>query len=160
GPQEARRLLEPAIRAVEEALPNEAGARKIELPRPVSRVRLRDTLLGLAESLLSLGDHDAARCAEKVPLLYPRDRFPRAWEGCRPAAGLVARCVPLARDAPALSEAERKEKAEAYATQAVALLRDALGRGWRNPGTLRDLPDLAPLAEHPEAVKLLGESRP
>jgi eukaryotic-like serine/threonine-protein kinase len=73
------------------------------------------------------------------------------------AAKLVARCVALAEEDEGLPEAKRKELMRAYGDQAMGLLREAVGRNYRDAARLRDAADLQPLAERADFRRLLSE---
>jgi hypothetical protein len=70
----------------------------------------------------------------------------------------LARCVSLERDT-ALSEAERKERAEAYAARAMATLRQAVQNGFKDAAHMKKDPDLDPLRPRADFQKLLAEVR-
>src|SRR5262249_44661532 len=78
------------------------------------------------------------------------------------AAGLLARCVPLAERDPALPAETREALTKAYGDQAMALLRQGLRHG---PGSDRwkadpHLAPLRPRADFQKLVRDLEESAP
>jgi tetratricopeptide (TPR) repeat protein len=140
---EARTLLDEAVR-------HQRAALKIVPKHPQYRLFLRNHLLGLAETLVQLRDHRAAAAAaEEVPRALPGGRFEPVL-----AARLLAQCVPLAEADAQLEESARRRQAKDYGGRAVALLQDALARGF-NAAQLADDPALASLRSRPDFLALV-----
>jgi eukaryotic-like serine/threonine-protein kinase len=101
-------------------------------------------------------DHAGVSAAAKAyePLL--RRAGPAAGPDFVQAAGLVARCVPLAEKDKGLPEAKRQELGRAYGDQAMGLLREAVRRGYRQADRLRAA-DFQPLAGLAAFQNLLRE---
>jgi tetratricopeptide (TPR) repeat protein len=73
------------------------------------------------------------------------------------AACFLCQCVTLAEKDARLEAAKRKELAGKYADRALALLRQAVERGFKNADHMKKDSDLQPLRERPEFKKLLAE---
>jgi hypothetical protein len=73
------------------------------------------------------------------------------------AGCLMARCITLAEKDAALPEAKRKELAESYAQQALALLQEAVKIGYKDLARMKKDPDLESLRQREEFKKLLAE---
>jgi tetratricopeptide (TPR) repeat protein len=106
---------------------------------------LRDQCRDLAETLVRLGDDPAAvQAAMKMAGIFP-DRAQDSYY----AACFIARCVPLAKE---------KETARQYVDQAVALLRQAVGKAPTDLDRLKDEKQvLASLESHPAFATLRRE---
>src|SRR5262249_52165910 len=108
----------------------------------------------LAEALVRLRDHAAAaRAAAEMPRPSPPDE-----SADRFAAGILARCIPLAEQDATLAVEIRAELARVYGDQAMALLRQGVRRG-PGPGLdrLKADPNLAPLRPRADFQKLVRE---
>jgi serine/threonine protein kinase len=113
---------------------------------------------GLASALAAWGDHRAAAREAAELVRVTRDRA----LGAYPAAGIVAVCATAVLRDGTLPEAERRRLAQAYAGQALDLLRDAVRHGFRGFELLEKDPDFGALRSREEFQKLLaelGESR-
>ncbi|HMC10902.1 MAG TPA: tetratricopeptide repeat protein, partial [Pirellulaceae bacterium] len=73
------------------------------------------------------------------------------------AARFLGRCVTLAEHDEQLTADERQLLANSYADQAVAHLREAIRRGYKNVASLKDLAALAPLRDRADFQQLLQE---
>ena len=73
------------------------------------------------------------------------------------AAGFFARCVPLAEKDDKLPEARRKELAQSYAEQALAALRQAVAKGYKDVAHLKSDTDLDALRQRDDFKLLLKE---
>jgi serine/threonine-protein kinase len=106
-----------ARREAEQAVQHQRAALSLLPGQPEFGRRLSRAYGVLAETLLRLGDHAAAaRAAAEVPRYSPSDE-----SAYRRAAGLLARCVPLAERDPTLPVGKREALAKAYGDQAMAL---------------------------------------
>src|SRR5205823_231315 len=102
---------------------------------------------------LRLGEHaGAAQAARHLPQL-----FPESGRKSREAAGLVARCIPLAEKDAQLSETERQATAQTYAGQALRLLQEAVQKGYKDAASLRNDPHFAPLRSNADYQRLLAD---
>jgi tetratricopeptide (TPR) repeat protein len=148
-----RREFTAALELLEQARPHHQAALKANPKHPVYRRFYRNSLWLLAQSHLGLGDH--ARLAAAADELV---RF-----GYDPAkdtsfvAGLLCRCLELADRDAGLTEAERKELAQGYAERALALLRQAVTRGYQDVADLKQDPRFNPLRGREDFRKLLAE---
>src|SRR5262249_28144254 len=115
--------------------------------------QLRDKLLDMAVRSLEASDH--------AYLALVADDL--AGVGYDPAndtynaACYLSRCVTLAEKDGKLDEDKRKQLAASYAGRALAMLRQAVARGYKNVARLKKSPDLQPLRERVEFRKLLAE---
>jgi tetratricopeptide (TPR) repeat protein len=145
---EARRSLELALTHQRKALEMNPGS-------PRYRGLERKALWLLADTQLRLGDH-AAAAATAVALA--RLDGAGAEDACD-AACLLARCMPVAEKDAALPAARRQEMAQAYADQAVGLLREAVRRGYHDADRLREDEDLARLRPREDFQQVLRQAR-
>jgi tetratricopeptide (TPR) repeat protein len=144
-PAQARPLLERAIRYQQAAL--SANPRN-----PLFGQRLADSYKTLAQMLIQLAEHAAAaKVAAELPRVWP-GRAQDAYD----AAGLIARCVPLAQQDESLPEAKRHEVARAYGDQALAFLQEALQKGYNDIAHLKKDPNLDPLRSRADFQQLLA----
>jgi serine/threonine protein kinase/tetratricopeptide (TPR) repeat protein len=148
-----RREFDAAVKLLEEALPHHQAALKVNAKQPTYRQYYRNNLWNLAECRLGLADH--ARLAATA------DEFARF--GYDPgndtysAAVFLCRCVTLADKDAQLDEAKRKELAQSYADRALALLQQAVARGFKDAAHMRKDPALEPLRAREEFRKLLAD---
>jgi serine/threonine-protein kinase len=142
-----------ARRLLEEALPHHQAALKANPRHPVYRAYFRDNTRTLTDTLLHLGDHAAAAAAADrlagMAVDPPNDLYK--------AACFLSRGVPLAEQDGQLPEARRKELAKDYAGRALAALRQAVAKGYKDAALLRKDPDLDPLRTREAFRKLLAE---
>jgi serine/threonine-protein kinase len=75
-------------------------------------------------------------------------------------AELAAAAIPLAQKDGTLSPAQQADCARRYTGQAVTLLREAIARGAKEPGTWSSKPAFAPLQNEPGFVELLARLPP
>jgi hypothetical protein len=90
---------------------------------------------------VSQGEHAAA--AATVRRLA--DDLPTSWDGWSRLAGLLGRCMKLARTDAALAADARAGAVKGYGEQALALLRKAAAAGLKDAAALRTADDLEPL---------------
>ncbi len=143
-PALARQLLERAVRHQQAAFQTNA-----------KHAGYRQFLGGhyrlLTETLVRLGEHaEAAKTAAEAPRLYPD-----SWQEYHRAAEFVARCVRLAEKDARLPEDERRARAQAYADQAVAWLREAVAKGCKDAEQLTKPGAFDPLRPRADFQKLL-----
>jgi hypothetical protein len=107
----------------------------------------------MAETLLELKDHAAAAEAIgqflQAAVELPRDAYN--------SACLFAGCARLAATDDRLSERERKERSSAYGDRALAALRQAIDRGYKDLAKMTKDTDLEPLRARADFQKLLAE---
>ena len=115
------------------------------------RALLRQLYQMLADVLLRGTSH--ARLAGAAAG-FP-EMFPERGEGCVRAAGLLARCVPLALKDDRLPEEKRRQLAGEYEDDALRFLRRAIDEGFSNADELRTAPAFESLRSRDEFKKLL-----
>jgi tetratricopeptide (TPR) repeat protein len=146
-PAEAREQGERAVR-------HQQAAVKLLPRQPAYRSALGQHYRVLAEALVRLRDHAAAAqaAAEMARPSGPDEGVDRF------AAGILARCIPLAEQDSALAVEKREALARAYGDQAMALLRQGFRRG-AGPGLrrLKGDPNLAPLRPREDFQKLVRD---
>jgi serine/threonine protein kinase len=143
---EARKLFEEGVKCQRQAL-------GLEPANAAFREQLLRIYGNLAESCLALDDHDAAvKAASEQPRLLPE-----TWTGYRSAASILASCTEAAAKDVRLPEEKRKETAQAYAGQAVEMLRQAVARGYADVDSLNKESAFAPLRSREDFKKLLAE---
>jgi serine/threonine protein kinase/tetratricopeptide (TPR) repeat protein len=142
----ARQLLEqaePHHRAALQAKPRDARYRRY----------FRNNRSWLGQTLVGLGDHAAAADAAAQLIEAAIDQRADVYN----AACFLARCLSLAERDTELSEAQRKERAEAYADRAMATLRQAVQNGYKDFSHMKKDSDLDPLRSRADFQKLLAE---
>ena len=149
----ARKELDGARRLLEEALPYHQAALKANPRHPAYRKFYRNNRWRLAETLLERKDHAAAARAIgqflQAAVELPRDAYT--------SACLFAGCTRLAATDDRLSEGERKERSSAYGDRALAALRQAIDRGFKDVAQMTKDADLEPLRSRADFQKLLAE---
>jgi tetratricopeptide (TPR) repeat protein len=148
-----RREYAAAVPFLEQARPHHQAALKASPKDRTYRLFYHNNLSTLTGSHLHLGDH--ARLATTAEELA-RFRYDPANDTYK-AGCLLCRCATLAEKDPRLDEAKRKEFARRYADQALALLRRAVSRGYKNAAEMRGNADLKPLQGREDFKKLLAE---
>jgi serine/threonine-protein kinase len=146
---QARQLLEQA------RLYNQA-ALKAYPNSPYHRAVRRETRQLLAATLLDLGEHAAAA---EAALDLARGAIDAA-NDTYGAACLLSRCASLAEKDTQLPEVRRKELARSYSDQAVDLLRQAVGKGYRDAAHLKTDSDLDVLRSREDFQELLATAAP
>jgi tetratricopeptide (TPR) repeat protein len=105
------------------------------------------------ERLLARGQHASAAAAAEELARLATAGVPDFYN----AACLAARCVPLAEKDEELAAEKRREQADTYAARAVALLGEAVKRGFTDAEKVRRDSDLSSLRARPEFQKLVQE---
>jgi serine/threonine-protein kinase len=107
----------------------------------------------LASTLLDLGEHvgtaEAAADLARIAFEPADDAYK--------AAGFFCRCSALAEKDTKLPQARRQELAGSYAEQALAALRQALAKGYKDLANLKKDKDLDPLRSRDDFRKLLAK---
>ncbi len=132
--REERGDLAGALELELEGIDHELAARAVNPAEPRYAASLRGQFMMLGQTILELEDH--ALLADQV----------ERWMELRPivpddaiqAAAYLSRSIPLAEVDPSLSETERAETAERYATRGLDLIRTAIDLGFANYELLRD----------------------
>jgi eukaryotic-like serine/threonine-protein kinase len=151
--EQSRRDYAGARAFLAEAQSHHQAALKGNPRNPTFRVAFRNHTATLAETLLALADHaEAAAAADSLPqtAVDPPEDLYRA--GC-----FLARCVPLAEKDAKLLPSQRQKLATEYAERAVAALRQAVAKGYRDGKHLKEAPDLATVRQREDFQKLLAE---
>jgi tetratricopeptide (TPR) repeat protein/tRNA A-37 threonylcarbamoyl transferase component Bud32 len=142
-----------ARRWLEEALPHHQAALKANPAHPEVRQFYRNNRVVLALSCAGQGNQAAAvEAAGKVRDLGwdpPRNAYD--------AACTLALCVPIVGKEYKASKEDREKQTQFYADQAMAMLREAVARGFHDAAHLKNDPDLAPLRKREDFQKLLAE---
>jgi tetratricopeptide (TPR) repeat protein len=145
--------LDEAVRLLQEAVPYHQAALRVNPQHPAYRSFYCNNRWALAGTYLRLGQHaEAAAAAEEYARLAVRPAG-----DLYPAACYLARCVPLAEKDAKLPPSRRQELAEGYAARAVALLRQAVQKGYNNVPHLKKDPDLDALRQRPDFRELLAD---
>jgi serine/threonine protein kinase/tetratricopeptide (TPR) repeat protein len=138
---------------LDQALTHHQTALKANPQNPFYRDIYRNYLEKLAENRVGSGDHArAAAAADELAKI-----------GCDPpgdtynAACIVGCCVTLAEKDARLGEARRKELAQSYADRAMALLRQAVARGFKDTAHVKNDSQLEPLRAREDFKKLLAD---
>jgi hypothetical protein len=143
---QARSFLEEAVLHYEAAL-------KSDPQNPSYRSHLQLNRVTLAPVVAALGDHArAGQIAEQLATL--------GWNASTDtynAACALALCIPIVEKTAALPEDDRRKLADSYSDRALAMLRQAIRRGYKDAANLKKDTDLDPLRSHPEFQKLLKE---
>ncbi len=146
-----RKDLVEAQRLFEQAVHHQEMAHRIS-PQQAYRDHLRDHLIQVAAVSLEGDDHErAVKTALRLPQLSS------VWQAPHMAARILARCIPLAEKDAKLDANQRHALAASYTTQAVALLRDAVQKGYKNVESLKLHPELQPLRRFDDFKKLIAE---
>jgi serine/threonine protein kinase len=147
-----RKDFKAAVPLLMEARSHLKAALDMSPKHPMPRKLYRENLRILAKSYLMLTDHAklAATAEELAGFGYepPGDTFD--------AATMLSSCVPLAQKEGGLDEAKRKELAAGYADRAMALVRQAIHRGFRDVERMEKDARLEPLRQRDEYRKLLA----
>jgi serine/threonine-protein kinase len=140
---EARRLLEQAVEHQQAAL-------RLKRDCQDYREALGDHYGCLAEACLRSGDTVAgARSALEMGRTLPEDSHG--------AARLLARCAAAVGKDVGMSQEKRTELAQAYASQAIALLRQAVQKGLNDPGEIEQNKDLEVLRDRQDYRSLIAD---
>jgi tetratricopeptide (TPR) repeat protein len=138
---------------LEQAEPHHQAALQANPSHPAYRQFYRNNRQVLARTLTGLGAHAAAaRTAEQLAGL-----------GVSPATDaynavcIFASCVPLAEKDTQLPEAERPKQARAYADRALALLHQAVVKGFQDVAHMKKNTELDPLRSREDFKKLLAD---
>jgi serine/threonine protein kinase len=152
GLHKQRRQFAAAVALLEEARPHHQAALKVNPKHPTYRNFYRNNLWILADCRLGLADH--ARLATTADELA-RFGYDPANDTYR-AACYLCHCVVLADKDTSLNEAKRKELARSYTDRALAMLRQAVARGFKDVAHLKKNPDFEPLRSREDFKMLLA----
>ncbi len=105
----------------------------------------------LVSTLAALGDHEKAVHAAQRLAALGWDPAADAYNG----ACALAQCVPIVEKDAKLAEAKRRELAGSYTQEALAMLGQAISKGYKDVAHIRKDTDLDPMRSVPEFQKLL-----
>jgi hypothetical protein len=142
-----------ALEFLKQARPHHAAALKADPANATYRLFYRNNLQTVAGSYMGLADH--ARLAAAAEELARAGLH--AADDPHLAACYLGRCVELAARDAKLDEGKRKELAQAYGDRALALLRQARDRGYKNTARWKTEPDLAALRPRADFQQLLKD---
>jgi serine/threonine-protein kinase len=145
-----------ARRMYEQALPYHRAALEANPRHPYYRRFYRNNRGALAEALVALGEHRAAAAAASQVVAAAVEPADDAYK----AAGLLARCVPLAEKDTHLSDPQRRELTQSYSDQAMAALRQAVRNGYRDTAHMEKDAALDPLHSLADFKQVLRELKP
>jgi tetratricopeptide (TPR) repeat protein/tRNA A-37 threonylcarbamoyl transferase component Bud32 len=142
----ARERLEQGVRHYQAAL-------ALDSSNSQCRDRLQLTYQALIQTQLRLSQHrEAARTATEE-LRMSAGKGADSYN----AACSLARCVPVVEKDTQLVAEKRTALAQDYATQAIALLREAVAKGFRDGKHMKTDPDLTPLRSRPDFQKIVQD---
>jgi tetratricopeptide (TPR) repeat protein len=148
-----RRDFGAARRDLAEALPHHHAALQASPSNPTYRQFYRNNLLTLITSCAGLQDQAAAvRAAETL-----RDLDWNPAGNAYDAACGLARCIPVVEKDTQADAGRRKQQARFYGDQALAMLRTAVARGFKDAAHMKTDTDLDPLRDREDFQKLLAE---
>jgi tetratricopeptide (TPR) repeat protein len=142
-----------ARRQLQDAQPHHQAALQANPNHPSYRACYRAHLTVLARICAGQGDHaaafDAAAKLRDLGWDAPADAYD--------AACALALCLATVEKIAKAGEQERNRQVHSYGGRAVALLREAVARGYKDAGHMRQDEDLAALRDRPDFRKLLTE---
>jgi tetratricopeptide (TPR) repeat protein/tRNA A-37 threonylcarbamoyl transferase component Bud32 len=148
-----RRAFAAAVQLLEQARPHHKAALGASSGNAAYRQSYHNNVQLLAANSLALADHARLASAADELAHFAYDPVPDTYN----AACYLSRCVALAGKNAQLAEHGRRELAHGYADRAVALLRQAVARGYKDAAHMRDDPDLQPLRGREDFKKLAAE---
>jgi serine/threonine protein kinase/Flp pilus assembly protein TadD len=149
----ARRKYRDACRLLAEALPHCQAALRANSKQPFYRSVYRTHWQVLAEARLGLGEHAAAAAATQKMLRFGHEPVKDGYNGAR----FLALCVALADKDTKLPEGKRRQLARAYGERAMAQLRQAVAKGYKDVGHMKQDKDLDSLRSRMDFQKLLAK---
>jgi serine/threonine protein kinase/tetratricopeptide (TPR) repeat protein len=136
-----------------ECLPHHEVVLKANPRDPTYRQFYRNTLLALVQANAGLGDPAAAKqFAHKLRDLGwdpPADAYD--------AACTLSLCIPIVQKNDKASQEDRDNQAALYGDEAMAMLRDAVAKGFKDTAHMKQDKDLDPLRGREDFKKLLAE---
>jgi serine/threonine protein kinase/tetratricopeptide (TPR) repeat protein len=142
-----------AVTFIEQARPYSQAAMKADPRNAAYRLVCHNGLRTLAASVLALNDHAGiARAADEFARLA-YDPVNDTYLAVR----MLCQCAKLVGDDRKLTDAARGELAEGYTTRALAHLKLAVARGYKDAANLKRDPVIAPLRGRDDFRNLLAE---
>jgi hypothetical protein len=142
-----------ARRELAEALPHHHAALRASPTNPTYRQYYRNNLVTLIASCAGVQDQAAAVRAAQTLRDLGWDPAVNAYDA---ACGLAV-CIPLVEKDPQADAGRRHQQARFYGDQALALLRTAVAKGYKDAAHLKKDKDLDPLRGRDDFKKLLAE---
>ena len=142
-----------ALPLLEQARPRHQAALAASPEDPTYRQYYRNHLLVLATTRLGLGDHAQAAATADELAAFGYDPANAAYN----AACFLCGCIPLAENDAKLVDAVREDLAQTYADRAMALLRQAAERGFKDAAHMKQDTDLDPLRTREDFKELIAE---
>ncbi len=142
-----------ALTLLAQARPHNDAALAANPQRPQYRLCHRNNLHAVAQCYVGLADHSRLAATADEVARFGYDPANDTYV----AACMTCNCVELAARNTGLDEIRRNELAASYTERALALLRDAVARGFKDTEQLRENPDLKPLRRREEFRKLIAE---
>jgi tetratricopeptide (TPR) repeat protein/tRNA A-37 threonylcarbamoyl transferase component Bud32 len=149
-----KKRLSDSLEPLGEAVRHDQAALKADAQNARYRQLLCDHSLTQARLLAEVPDHAAAaRAVTDLAKVAPP-----GWPDYGEAAAVLASCIRLAEKDAQLPEARRKELADEYAGQTVALLQQAAASGYRDASNfVQTNASFAPLRSRDDFKKVLAE---
>jgi eukaryotic-like serine/threonine-protein kinase len=148
-----RRDFAAARRFLDEALPHHQAALKGNPQRSDYRESYRTNLLELTRTFAGQGDRPGALAvATKGHNLGWDPAVDAYWAAC-----MLAQCMPIVRKDDKLAAPRRQAEIAFYADQAMAMLRDALDKGYKDAGQMQTDRNLDPLRAREDFKTVVAE---
>ncbi|HEV3447609.1 MAG TPA: tetratricopeptide repeat protein [Gemmataceae bacterium] len=148
-----RKELGEARALLEEAVPYHKRALKANPANQKYKLYFRNNCWAATEVFVDLGDHaasaDAARELLRAAITPGQDSYH--------AARCLARCVPLANKDRQLPDQRRSQLTWGYGQEALAALKQAVEKGFRESGRKTEMHDLDSISEQARAHRERGE---
>jgi tetratricopeptide (TPR) repeat protein len=148
-----RHEMADSVPLLEQARTHLRAALAVSPKNRVSRRFYRDNLRILAKSYLSLNDHRQLATTADDLAQFSHEPVNDTYD----SACMLSRCVTMAEKDAGLIDARRKEMARSYAEQALARLRQAVDRGFKDADRMKHDAHLEPLRGRAEFEKLVAE---
>jgi tetratricopeptide (TPR) repeat protein len=142
-----------ALSFIERARPYRQAALKASPTSVVFRQNHRDDLTAQADIYLGMSDHARLATTANELARFGFDPVNDTYD----AACYLCHCVTLAGKDAQFAEVKRKELAQSYADRAVALLAQAVARGYKDAAHMKKDTDLDPLRAREDFKKLLAD---
>ncbi len=140
-------------RRLQEALPHCQEALRADPENLTYRQNYRDYLAVLMQTCAAQGDQSAAVQAAATL----RDVGWDAPSNAHDAAHVLAACVVIVEGDERLKKEVRQQRMRFFADQSMAMLRDAVAKGWRDAAAMKGDAELDPLRKREDFQKLLAE---
>jgi serine/threonine protein kinase/tetratricopeptide (TPR) repeat protein len=142
-----------ARRLLQQALPHHQAALKGNPQNSLYRQFYRSNLSALTQSCA--GERDQAAAVEAATKL--RDLSWNPPGNAYNAACALAHCIPILEKDEKASNEERSKQVQFYGDQAMAMLRDAVAKGYKDAAHMKKDTDLDPLRSREDFKKLVAD---